>query len=441
MTREDTVRQLDRIATGFRSRTLKTTKLLARGGFAFAKRGLGKRGGRPKDAAKQIANAERMLDELSGLKGLLMKFGQMASYLDHSLPPEAQRVLARLQSDSEPMGFESVASVIRQELGGEPHELFDSFEEIPFAAASIGQVHRAELDGQRVAVKVQYPGIVDALDSDLKWVGRFARLGLAFSPHDGKGLAAELRDRVLEECDYRREAANQMLFHELFKSDSHRSVPRVIGERSSGRVITTEFVDGQRFQEFVEEATPEARHRAGTTIFETCFRSIFGNCVFNADPHPGNYLFGKDGSVTFLDFGCLKWFAPEMIDGWKAVALALLDNDRMGFEKAVLETGMVAKPKGFDWDYHWQAMDFLYAPFKSAEPTTYTGTFITDANAMMVFDNPNRLKLALPPDWLFVNRLQFGLLSVLAQLGSTADWGALFRSAVESETRPLQNHS
>jgi predicted unusual protein kinase regulating ubiquinone biosynthesis (AarF/ABC1/UbiB family) len=299
-------------------------------------------------------------------------------------------------------------------------------------------VHRANYQGQAVAVKVQYPGITEALESDLKMMSRFARVGLMLSNLDGKALAAELSERIFEECDYAREAENQMLFHRLLAKDEFRRVPRVIAERSSPRVLTSEFDTGMRFRTFVDEAPQEVRDRAGEIIFETCFTSIFRDCVFNADPHPGNYLFGETGDITFLDFGCLKWFSTELIEQWKAVARSLLDDDKDAFAQALTEAGMIAKPKGFDWDYQWHAMDTLYTPFKSKEPTIFTGDFIGKANAMTMFDNPNKMKLTITRDWLFVNRLQFGMLSVLARLGSRGDWGTLFRTAVEMPTSPLQ---
>lgn len=427
---------LQKIASGFRGRTLKTAKLFTKSSISMAKRSLFK-GSASLDDDKQLLAAERLLDELNGLKGLVMKFGQMASYLDHGLPPKAQKVLARLQSESQPMAHEVAAAVIESELGGTPEQIFESFQAQPFAAASIGQVHRATFEGQAVAVKVQYPGIVEALESDLKMVSRFASIGSLLSSLDGKALAAELRERIIEECNYAGEASNQTMFHDLFAGDVHRRVPSVVQACSTTRVLTSEFDEGQRFQGFLE-APQELRDRAGETIFETCFTSIFRDCVFNADPHPGNYLFGEDGSVTFLDFGCIKWFSRDLIEQWKAVAIAILNDDKAGFARAMRDAGMIAKPKGFDWDFQWQAMDYLYQPFKSSEPTIYTREFVGKANAMNMFDNPNRLKLTIPRDWLFVNRLQFGLLSVLSQLGARGDWGSLFRAAVESKTNPLR---
>lgn len=148
-------------------------------------------------------------------------------------------------------------------------------------------------------------------------------------------------------------------------------------------------------------------------------------------------MFADNGDVTFLDFGCIKWFPVDMIDQWKAVARSLLNDDREAFKRGLLDSGLVAKPKNFDWDFQWKAMNVLYEPLKSKEPTRYTGSLIQRANAINVFDNPNKMKLTLPKDWLFCNRLQFGLLSVLAQLGARADWAPLFRAAVESKSSPI----
>jgi predicted unusual protein kinase regulating ubiquinone biosynthesis (AarF/ABC1/UbiB family) len=428
---------LRELPTGFRGRTLKTAKLLTKGGLKLAKRNLMGATTRLIDEAAAVAAAERLASELNGLKGLVMKFGQMVSYLDHSLPPAAQKVLARLQSESQPMASDVVADIIAAELGGSPDQLFEGFEPTPFAAASIGQVHRARLFGKPVAIKVQYPGVLDALESDLKIVGRFARVGLMASAVDGKALVAELRDRIIEECDYTREARNQQLFHELCRGDNERSVPVVRPERSSRRVLTSELAQGRRFHEFVAEAGQEHRDRAGRVIFQWCFRTIFRHAVFNADPHPGNYLFGPEGEVTFLDFGCLKWFPHDLIANWKALARCLVNGDRAGFPDRFMAAGLVAKTKNFDWDYQWDAMRYLYQPFCTDEPSVYTGEFIVKSQQQMMVDNPNRFRLNLPRDWLFANRLQFGLLSVLAILGARSVWGRWFREALDIDAHYL----
>ena len=369
------------------------------------------------DDEAAIATARKLVSRMGHLKGLVMKAGQIASYMPGTLPPAAQEIMAELQARSTPMAWERIEGLLRDELGAPARELFDAFDERPFAAASIGQVHRARHRGEEVAVKIQYPGIEDAIRSDLKMVGVIARLSSVGSPLDGGALAGELRDRLVEECDYEREATSQALFARLLSSIAHAQVPAVIGELSSKRVLTTQFVDGMR----LADVPAELRDRAGLVIYRACFELIFRRAIFNADPHPGNYLVDRDGNVTFLDFGCVRRFDIEMIRRWRAMVRAILDGNKLGFRAGFLALGFVGKEKGFDWDYQWDAMRFLYRPY--LQPGfRFDARFVSESFGVLMFDNPNRFKIAMPPEWLFLNRLQWGLNAVLAQLGATGPW-------------------
>jgi predicted unusual protein kinase regulating ubiquinone biosynthesis (AarF/ABC1/UbiB family) len=431
-------RQLERLATGFRKRTLASARLGMKVGFKMLGKTVRPNAGK-KDAADEAAATEaamKLLAQLDGMKGLLMKFGQMASYLDHSLPPSAQKVLAKLQASSTPMSFDVIGEVVRDELGGEATELYEAFEPDPFAAASIGQVHRARFEGREVAVKIQYPGIEKTFKSDLRTLGALTRVATIGSPLSGGSLVKELRERMLDECDYENEAKNQRLFARLLADEPGVGVPEVIGERSARRVLTTELIDGRRFQEFAAEATSEERDRAGAAIFRVCFQSLMRHCAFNADPHPGNYLFEEGGRVVFLDYGCVRMFEAELIDRWKDFAHAVIDGDRARFRETFIGLGMVAKERKFDWDYQWEVFQYLYEPFLTTEPYTYTHEHIAKSFDVLMWQNPNKFKITMPPEWLFLNRLQWGLQSVLAQLGATARWGQLWRDAIDTPTEP-----
>jgi predicted unusual protein kinase regulating ubiquinone biosynthesis (AarF/ABC1/UbiB family) len=379
-----------------------------------------------------IAAAKKLVEKMGKLKGLAMKAGQIASYMPGALPPAAQEVLASLQASSTPMSFARIDEVLVAELGKPGRELFDSIEERPFAAASIGQVHRATVDGAPVAVKVQYPGVEDAIRNDLRMVSVIARLSSVGSPLDGGALSAELRDRLLEECDYTREADHQRLFARLLSTVDGARVPDVIAARSSRRVLTSAFADGGPLTAIADQPT---RDRAGQIIFRTCFELLFRHCIYNADPHPGNYLVDGDGNVTFLDFGCVRRFEPDMIRTWKRMALAIIDGDRPAFQTGFRALGFVGKEKKFDWDYQWNAMRTLYKPF--LEPGyRYDPADITRSFGVLMFDNPNRMRLAVPPEWLFLNRLQWGLNAVLAQLGAGGPWGTTIRELLTAELEP-----
>jgi predicted unusual protein kinase regulating ubiquinone biosynthesis (AarF/ABC1/UbiB family) len=364
-----------------------------------------------------------------------MKFGQMASYLSPSMPPKAQRILARLQSQSQPLAYPSIEAVIEQEFNRSPQKLFDYFEEKPFAAASIGQVHRAKLNGKELAVKVQYPDVDKLMDADFKTIKKLARLFFMFSPLDTKSLMEELVLRVREECDYQAEARNQLLFSRL-ADDSSCMVPAVIEEKSSQRVLTTEMAPGLPFYQFCDQATQEQKNQAAAIIFDFAFSCIFKHCVYNADPHPGNYLFDQDGRVFFIDFGCIKRFEASFIDTWKRLALCILNGDRKNFAEAANATGMVAKPEKFDYQNYWELFQYIYDPYLSQRPFTFTHEYVKRSYDVILFRNPNKFKTTIPPDWLFVNRLQWGLNSVLAYLNASAPWGEIFRRVVESPTRP-----
>lgn len=211
----------------------------------------------------------------------------------------------------------------------------------------------------------------------------------------------------------------------------------MVPSHSRRRVLTTELVtDAQSFNQFAESAPQELKNQAGETIFRVCFDSIFRHCVYNADPHPGNYLMHDSGTVTFLDYGCVRRFDVDFIDAWKRLALAITNHDRAGFERYFPDLGLVAKPKRFDWDYQWEAMCHLYRPFTQHEPRfTYSQEYVRESYGLLMFDNPNQRLMAMPPAWLLLNRLQWGLNSVLALLDAQGAWPDYFRAAIESPTR------
>jgi len=430
-----TSRVLDALPQGFRQRTLKSAKLATKLGAGYLRRAVtGK--SRATDPADEEAAARTLVEELGALKGLVMKMGQVASYVPGAMSPAAQRILADLQANTTPMAFEVLADVVRRELGGSVEERFETFAAEPFAAASIGQVHRAEVDGQAVAVKIQYPNIEDVLRADMRKLDVIARVATFGTAFDGKALATELGERVLEECDYVAEADNQRLFASLLESVDGARVPAVVGSHSARRVLTSAFVEGRSFQDFCASASQAERDRAGAILFRACFESIFVHCVFNADPHPGNYLMHDGGDVTFLDFGCVRRFDAAMIDAWKATAIAVLEHDQKGFRDGFVQMGLVPQPDRFDWAHQWKVMQYIYRPY--TEPNfRFTPQYVTESYGLLIYDNPNRNRSAMPPAWLLLNRLQWGLNAILGHLEATAPWGDIWRAVIEAPTRPV----
>ncbi|MGE0784809.1 MAG: ABC1 kinase family protein [Sandaracinaceae bacterium] len=426
-------RPIKELAKGFKDRTWVTAKLAAKVGMSAARRQIaGAKTDAPSDAQvhESIEAAKKLVVELGQLKGLVMKVGQMASYLPGALPAPAQEVLAELQAQSTRMDTDQVRAVLEAELGASVDELFESFDPEPIAAASIGQVHRARHRGRDVAVKIQYPGIEEVLKSDLSTFSVLTKVGTFGLPIDAAALAEELRSRILEECDYRIEAASQRALAPLLEKVPGASVPEVIEERSSQRVLTTELVDAMPFGEFARTASQAAKDRAGEIIFRTCMETLFKHGVYNGDPHPGNYLFRPDGSVVFLDFGCVRRFEEDFIEKWKAFARSMIDGDRAVFPERYRALGMVGTERGYDWDGQYEVVSYLYRPLTQREPfMRFDDDYVRGSYAVLLFDNPNQRKTACPPEWLLLNRLQWGMYAVLAKLDARAAWPDFMRGA------------
>src|SRR3954465_10742243 len=319
-------------------RQLRVWRLTARRGLHW---GIFYLRGRRADEAKRaeleekfaIKTAQDVAEVLGGMKGAIMKAGQMISFIAEGLPPEAQAALATLQADVPPMAPSLAESVVRAELGADPDRLFLQWSPVPVAAASIGQVHRAVLrDGRIVAVKVQYPGVDRAIRGDLDNAELLYRFFSSFALRgpDVKSLVDELRSRMGDELDYRLEAKNQAEFADLYRDHPFIRVPEVVSELSTGRVLTTEWVDGLPWAQFGASASPSAKQCAGEILFRFAQGSIHRHGVFNGDPHPGNYRFHDDGTVTFLDFGLVKRWSPGEFDRPSPVLDATLHPDAVG---------------------------------------------------------------------------------------------------------------
>lgn len=379
-----------------------------------------------------LSIAERMKDELGNLKGVLMKAGQMASYLDATFPEPMKEVLAALQDSTPPMSPEVMSKVFKDELGEKPEQVFPEWSETPFAAASIGQVHKAVTrDGQEVAVKIQYPEIKRAFESDLLSLKLFEPVAnLVLWNVNVKETMDELRERLLEECDYTQEAKNQNLFCRLFAEDPDIRIGRVLEEYSAERVLTTEFIHGKRFKTFVSESTQQQRNRAAEIISKMTWHSIFKHRVFNADPHPGNYLF-RDDKVYFIDFGCVKKWSEEFLNRWKRLVKSALERDDPTMKRALVDIGFVRYPHNYDFeawrDYY---TDGILKPYIHDKPFKYTSDFVQSEIEKMYKNNPNLFKLSIPKDFVFAMRLLLGFDSVMATMQAESNWRKILLEAL-----------
>jgi predicted unusual protein kinase regulating ubiquinone biosynthesis (AarF/ABC1/UbiB family) len=251
--------------------------------------------------------AEQVFAVLGQLKGGAMKFGQALSVFEAAVPEELaapyREALTKLQAAAPPMPTRTVHRVLAEQLGSAWAKRFTEFDDEPAASASIGQVHRAVWhDGREVAVKVQYPGADEALNADLKQLLRFSRLVQAIMPGtEVRPLLEELRDRMVEELDYRTEADNQRAFAKAFDGDDHVLVPKVVA--SSPKVMVTEWIDGMPLAAIIREGTQAQRDLAGQRLSEFHFSAPSRSGLLHADPHPGNFLLGDDGRLRAIDFG------------------------------------------------------------------------------------------------------------------------------------------
>src|ERR1700743_3008992 len=311
------------------------------------------------------------------MKGVMVKLGQMASYVDDGLAPSARRVLSRLQDSVPPMSPELASGVIEEELGAVPERIFKEWDPLPIAAASLGQVHRAiTADGQAVAVKVQYPGIAETIAADLGNVALIrSLLKMEVPSQDVTALIEELRERIREELDYLREAEHQRLFAAYFDGHPTIRVPKIVDELSTARVITSELAAGARYAEMLDWPQEE-KDLAAETIYRFTFRSLYELRAFNGDPHPGNYLFEPGGQVTFLDFGLVKHFTPHELDPLIAMVEALcLQNAPERFRRAMEEADFLQPGAPVPTEDIVKHMSMFYDSIRERGPRTMTSEY------------------------------------------------------------------
>jgi predicted unusual protein kinase regulating ubiquinone biosynthesis (AarF/ABC1/UbiB family) len=372
-----------------------------------------------------LQTAEDVVATLGTMKGVLMKLGQMASYVNGGLSPAARRTLSRLQDSVPPMSPELAAQVVTEELGLPPQRAFATWDPEPIAAASIGQVHRAIThDGRAVAVKVQYPGIAETIEADLGNVALLRRMLKITAPaQDVDALIAELSERVTEELDYRAEARNQQLFADYYDGHPTIHVPGIIGELSTRRVVTSELADGARFAELAGWSQAE-RDLAAETIYRFVFRSLYGAHAFNGDPHPGNYLFGGGGRVTFLDFGLVKYFTADEMRPLAAMAKHLcVDNDPEAFRQAMVEAGFLVPDAPVSTPVVVEHMAVFYDTVRERGPQTMTGEYAAAVTRRFFdFRSPLAAHARIPRSYVILQRINLGLFALLGELSATADW-------------------
>jgi predicted unusual protein kinase regulating ubiquinone biosynthesis (AarF/ABC1/UbiB family) len=405
------------------------------------------------NAEFHVRTAERYAELLGRSKGALMKAGQTLSFVSATpaVPEEFQPIyrtaLTRLRDNAPPMAPELARAVLERELGRRTESAFARFEWEPLAAASIGQVHAAWLhDGRAVAVKIQYPGVARAIEADLKNSELLATfLGLVFGlsarkmSFDLRGVAREMSVRITEELNYTIEAANQADFADIYRGHPFIHVPEVIGELCTDRVLTQELVRGKSWSEALA-CEQELRDSWAEAIYRFVYGTNLRFCMFNADPHPGNYLFHDDGSVSFLDFGCVKRLRREELDAMIAVGRACIRGDVLGTWRACVEGGFCRSTDPVTpeeiyafwhepWELFWAEQPFTITPECAIRwiECKYSPTG-PSANAFRYF--------TASPEYLTMGRIEVSTASLIAELHATNYWGSMAAEFFE-DSAPL----
>ena len=388
--------------------------------------GFGKRlGGKPAELVAheiQQRTAEQIFRVLGELKGGALKLGQALSIFEAALPPDLagpyRATLTRLQEAAPPLPASSVHRVLAVDLGDDWRENFREFDDNPAAAASIGQVHRAVWrDGRKVAVKIQYPGAGQALINDFTQLSRVGRLfGVLMPGLEVRPLLEELRNRVVEELDYRLEASSQEAFAETYEGDRDIFVPHVVA--ATDHVLVSEWMDGTPLSKIIAEGTQEQRNRAGLLIVRFLFSGPARVGLLHADPHPGNFRMLADGRLGVLDFGAVDRL-PDGFPTFFGMLLRLTHEDRSieTVERLLREHGFLKPGVSVDLSALRSYLAPLAEPsrvesFKfSREWMRGEAARVTDMRAASV-----GRRLNLPPSYVLIHRVSTSGIGVLCQL-------------------------
>ncbi len=389
-------------------------------------------------ARRQLETAKQIVAALGTMKGAAMKLGQVMSFLDMGLVAEEhreefQRELAKLRDAAPTVSFKQMRRVIEEDLESPISEVFETFEEEPIAAASIGQVYRATLhDGRRVAVKVQYPGVAAAVRADMQNLDMIMRLLKRMTPGlDVKAVTEEVRERIGEELDYELEAQNQRSLGRIYAGHPFIVVPEVVGELSREHVLVSEFVSGVGFEEL--KLRPQAeRDRIGEIVFRFFLGCLYRHRQFSGDPHPGNFRLLDDGRVAFLDFGLFKRMERAPVELELAAQRAVVEGDAGRLHELLAGSGFLPEPDRVDPEHLLAFIESAIWWYTTADepvkltPEIATKVMIEGSDPRSPFFKEMRHQ-DMRPEHLFGRRMEMLTLAVLAQLGARANWHRIAR--------------
>ena len=435
-------RHTTRLARGRAKRVFKVGELATSVGSSYVWQVL-RAPFRTKDKRQQalldthIRNALRMVERSKELKGAFMKLVQMLSMRDDILPPEALSVLSIVQSQVPPMDYTEIRAQVRRELGKDPKELFAAFDAEAFAAASLGQVHRAVLtSGEEVVVKVQYPGVDETVQQDLQNIkallNTFTLIGRDVMRQriDYTDVHRELEERLHEELDYLNEAKNIALFQRMFRDDPEVVIPQVYPDYCSRRVLTMSRLEGYPFADILKPGVDQSlKDWVAVKYFRVLWRQVFEFGVLHTDPHPGNYLVTFHPKLVILDFGSIRIFPETIRKAYHGTAAAILRRDERTIAQCCVRLGFLNK--GDDPAPLIRILYLIFEPVmvdRVYDPRDYNS--IEKGMEAASIGLENRLFNA-PGHRVFLARALIGLDAYLKQFGTVANWHRIFNECVE----------
>ena len=380
--------------------------------------------------------AERLRMALGGLKGPLMKVAQLLSTIPDVVPKEYAAELAQLQADAPSMGWPFVKRRMTAELGPDWEKKFRRFEHVAAAAASLGQVHRAIAhNGTQFACKLQYPDMSSVVEADLRQLklvlSVFERADRAVSTNE---VHKEIAERLREELDYEQEAKHIALYRHMLADVKATRVPEVIAPLSTNRLLTMTWLDGERIANIVEKRSQKDRNAIAVNMFRAWYTPFYYYGVIHGDPHLGNYTVRKDNSLNLLDFGCIRIFKPELVQGVITLYNALRDKDRDMAAEAYKAWGFKNPSKALiDVLNIWA--QFIYAPLLEDKTRlieeTNTGVYGRET-ANKVHRELRKLGgVTVPREFVFMDRAAVGLGSVFLRLGAEINWYRMFHDLIK----------
>jgi predicted unusual protein kinase regulating ubiquinone biosynthesis (AarF/ABC1/UbiB family) len=371
----------------------------------------------------QEKTAAQMFKVLGELKGGAMKFGQALSVFEAALPENIAKpyreTLTKLQEAAPPLPARVVHKVLAKELGEDWRDNFASFNDEPVAAASIGQVHKAQWkDGRAVAVKIQYPGAADALISDLNQIQRFSKVFQLVLPGlDMQPLLEELRARIIEEVDYKYEAEAQTACWNAYENDPDVAIPKVV--TATDKVLVSEWLEGKPLSKVISEGTQEERNNAGFRLARFHFTAPERAGLLHADPHPGNFRLLADGRIGILDFGACNRLPNGFPEPFKNLLKHALDDDAQALYDGFKKDGFILPDVNVDPQLVLDFLVPLVEPLRT-EKFKYTREWLRDQSARVGDPrNPTArigFQLNLPAEYVLIHRVTLGTTGIFCQL-------------------------